>query len=352
MNRATGRAAALALAAALAGCGGGKPHPVASAAAPVRTAPVELREVDIGYSAEAVVEAVRQSTVAAQISGRIVDLRFDVGDRVKKGDIIARIDERAATQALAASEAQVRSAEATLTNARAQYERSRQLFTQKFISQAALDKSEADFKAAESQMRAMLAGAGQVATERSFATIVAPYSGVVSARLVQLGEMATPGKPIMTGFDPSSLRATATVPASEVAAIQAGGKARVEIPAIGRWIEGKSVTVVPAADPRTHSSEVRIELPEDVKGVYPGVFARAHFIVGRAARLMVPLEAVLHRSELTAVYVVDESGTPRLRQVRLGTVSDERGIEVLAGVKPGERVALEPVKAGMASARS
>ncbi len=339
-----------ALAAVLVGCGGSQPPAPHAAAAALAGAPVELREVELTRSAEAVVEAVRQSTVASQIAGRIVDLPFDVGDRVKKGDVIARIDERAATQALAASEAQVRSAQATLANARAQYERSRQLFAQKFISQAALDKSEADFKSAQSQLKAMLAGAGQAATERSFATIVAPYSGVVSARPVQLGEMATPGKPIMTGFDPSSLRVTATVASSEVPAIQAGGGARVEIPSVGRWIEAKSITIVPSADPRTHSTEIRIDLPGDVQGIYPGIFARAHFVVGRAPRLMVPREAVMHRGELTAVYVLGEDGGPQLRQVRLGDVSDERGLEVLAGLKPGERVALDPVKAGMATA--
>jgi multidrug efflux pump subunit AcrA (membrane-fusion protein) len=115
-------------------------------------------------------------------------------------------------------------------------------------------------------------------------------------------------------------------------------------------VDAKSITVVPSADPRTHSTQVRIDLPEDIRGVYPGVFARAHFGVGRAPRLMVPREAVLRRSELTAVYVVPASGAPLLRQVRLGTVSDERGVEVLAGLKPGERVALDPIAAGMATA--
>jgi RND family efflux transporter MFP subunit len=310
---------------------------------------VELREVEITHSAEAIEEAVRQSTVSSQIAGRIVELRFDVGDRVERGAVIARIDERAATQAEAASRAQLGAAEAGLANARAGYERAQQLFAQKFVSQAALDKARAEFQAAESQMKATLAGAGQAATERGFATLVAPYGGVVSARHVQLGEMATPGKPIMTGFDPSTLRVVATVAAAQVASIQAGGKARIEIPAANRWVEAKSMTIVPVADPRTHSTQVRIELPDDVTGVYPGVFARAHFVTGRAARLMVPRESVLRRSELTAVYVVGDAGTPQLRQVRLGTVADERGIEVLAGLKAGERVALDPVAAGMQS---
>jgi RND family efflux transporter MFP subunit len=306
-----------------------------------------MRDVELTYSAEAVVEAVRQSTVAAQIAGRIVDLRFDVGDYVKKGEVIARIDERAASQAVAATEAQVRQAEAALRNARAEYERSKQLVAQKFLSQAALDRTEADYKAAQARVSALLAGAGQAQTERSFATIVAPYSGVVSARHVELGEMAVPGKPLMTGFDPGTLRVSATVPQAQVAAIRAGAKARVEVPSIAKWVEATELTIIPTADPRTHTTQVRLGLPADVRGIYPGIYARAHFVTGRAAALLVPRAAVVQRSELTAVYVIGEAGAPQLRQIRLGTAGDERSVEVLAGLRAGERVALEPVKAGM-----
>ena len=337
---------------ALGGCGDA-PAPKASAGPEFRAAAVEVREIDLAYSSEAVIEAVRQSTVSAQISGRIVELRFDVGDFVKQGEVIVRIDERAAGQALAASEAQVREADAAARNARVSYERSRQLLTQKFLSQAAVDKAEADSKQAQARLSAMLAGAGQAATERSFATIVAPYSGVVAARHVELGEMAVPGKPLMTGFDPSTLRAVANIPQAQVAAIQASGRARIEVPSLGRWIEVRQLSVVPSADPRTHTTRVRLELPEDVRGIYPGVFARAHFAIGRAPRLLAPREAVFQRSELTGVYVIDDTGVPRsrpqLRQIRLGTAGDERAVEVLAGLKPGERVALEPIKAGMAA---
>jgi len=339
------KAAAFLLALSLAACGSDEPASLAARVPALETAPVEVRDVELTYSAEAVVEAVRQSTVAAQIAGRIVELRFDVGDYVRKGEVIVRIDERAAAQALAASEAQVRQAEAALRNARAEYERARQLVTQKFLSQAALDRAEAEYKAAQERVSALLAGAGQAATERGFATVVAPYSGIVSARHVELGEMATPGKPLMTGFDPGTLRVTATVPQAQVAAIQAGAKARIELPSVARWIEAASLTIIPAADPRTHTTQVRIGLPAEVRGIYPGIYARAHFVTGRKPALLVPRAAVIRRSELTAVYVVSES--IQLRQIRLGTAGDEKAVEVLAGLRAGERVALEPVKAGM-----
>jgi RND family efflux transporter MFP subunit len=333
----------------LAACGAGEESTVATRAsgADLKTAPVELREAELTYSAEAVLEAVRQSTVAAQIPGRIVDIRFDVGDYVKKGEVIVRIDERAVAQAAAASEAQVAEAQAALANARASYERSKQLLAQKFISQSALDRAEAEYKAAQARVTALLAGAGQAATEASFATVVAPYSGIVAARHVELGEMAAPGKPLMTGFDPTTLRAVASVPQAQVGAIRALAKARVEVPSIGKWLDVRTVTIVPAADPRTHTTRIRLDLPGDVRGVYPGVYARAHFVTGRALKLLVPREAILRRSEVTAVYVVGEQGAVSLRQIRLGSAGDERALEVLAGLKPGERVALDPVKAGI-----
>ena len=347
------RSLAVLAAIALAGCGSEAPPPPKASPPPqLASAPVELREIDLTYSVEAVLEAVRQSTVSAQIAGRIVDLRFDVGDAVKKGEVIVRIDARAASQAVAASEAQVSEAQAALANARAQHERNRQLLSQKFISHAALDQSEAAYKAAQARVTALLAGAGAAATERSFATIVAPYSGIVSARHVELGEMATPGKPLMTGFDPDTLRAAANVPQAQLAAIQASGRAKIELPSLGQWIESRRLTVVPSADPRTHTTRVRIDLPADLEGVFPGIFARAHFITGRAAKLLVPRAAVLRRSEVTAVYVLDDSGIAHLRQIRLGTAGDERAIEVLSGLKAGERVALEPVKAGLAAPRN
>mgnify|MGYP000191507496 CR=1 FL=1 len=318
----------------------------ALAALPFPVGTVEFREVDQTYAAEGLVEAVKQSTVSAQIAGRIVELNFDVGDYVKQGQVIARIDESVVGAQAAGSQAQVAQARALLENARAQYERSKQLFAQKFISQAALDKATSEYRAAQAQAAASLAGAGEAAATRRFATLVAPYSGVVSARHVELGEMAMPGKPIMTGFDPKDLRVEVSVPEYKLAAVRALSRATVELPAIHKWVKATQVTILPAADVRTHATRVRLDLPPDSRDIYPGMFARAHFAVGRAQKLLVPAQAVLRRSELTAVYVVDANNNVQLRQIRAGEPMGEGQVEVLAGLTPGERVALDPVQAG------
>ena len=322
-------------------------QPSAALTQPVRLAPVEYRDVDTMYSTEAVVEAVRQSTISAQLMGRVVDLRADVGDRVRAGQMIARIDEREAAQAVAGSEAQVAQARANLENARLNLDRARQLLESKFVSQSAVDRAESEFKAASAQLKAAEAAAGQATVSRGYSTVVAPFTGVISARQVEVGEMASPGKPLFTAFDPTDMRVIAEVPQSQVADIKANGRAMVEVPSTGQWIKVKSMTLVPAADPRTHSTRVRLDLGDEEKGVYPGVYARAHFAVGRAKKLVVPAASLLRRSEVSGVYVVDAQGAVQFRQGRVGEPAGEGYIEVLAGVSPGEKVALEPVKAGM-----
>jgi RND family efflux transporter MFP subunit len=319
----------------------------AHAAEQLAVAPVQYREVEQTYSVEGLVEATRQSTVSAQISGRIKEINFDVGSRVNKGQVILRIDEREAAQALAGSNAQVMQAQVTLQNAKATYERSRQLFEQKFISQSALDKAQADFQVARAQAAASEASAGQASLTRGYSDVIAPYGGLVAARLVEVGEMVTPGKPMMIGFDPAEMRVIVNVPQYKLQDIGMQPKVMVELPSLNRWIKAASISVQPLADARTHSTQVRVYLPNNESGVYPGMFVRAHFVIGKATKLVIPSSAVLHRSEVVAVYVVDNKNTVKLRQIRLGETTADGSIEVLAGLNPGENVALDPVNAGM-----
>lgn len=316
-------------------------------AEPAPTAKVELREVELTYPADGLVEAVRQATVAAQVQGRVVEMRVDAGDRVRRGDVLARIDEREAAQALAGADANVASAQANLTNAQASYERTKNLYAQKFVSKAALDQAESAWRAALAQLKAAEAGRGQAGTARSFTTITAPIGGVVAQRHAEQGEMAAPGKPLLTLYEPGSLRVVANVPQYRLADVRQGLRARIEFPESGRWVEASAVTVLPTADARSHTVEVRAALPAEAQGIVPGMYARVHFVTGRAKKLVLPGDAVLRRGEVTAVYVVAPEGKTSLRQVRLGEAVAGGAVEVLAGIAAGESVSLEPVKTGI-----
>ncbi len=298
------------------------------------TVVVRPHPVDLTLPVEATVEAVAQTTLTAQTSGRVIEMRVDAGQIVRKGDLLVRIDAREASEVAAGASAQY-------INAKANYERMKNLQKQSFISAAALDKAKADFEAAQ-------ASRGQAGVSVGYASVTAPISGVVAQRLIEQGETAAPGRPLLTIYDPNGLRVTASIPQYQLSQMRSVKEARVEFPDLGQWVDAKAVTLLPTADAATHVSQVRVGLPADLKNVIPGMFARVHFIIGRAQRMTVPAAAVVRRGEVAAVYVHNEQGALSLRQLRLGEVSGGNEIEVLAGLTSGERVVLDPIKAGIA----
>ncbi len=313
------------------------------------TLEVVVRDFAQTLAAEGVVEAVKQTTLGAQVAGRIVALNVKAGDTVRAGQVLARIDARTADQAVAASLSQVAEAEANLANAKRKHERNVDLLAQKFVSQAAVDQSEADFKAAQAQFAAVKANAGQASAAQSFNTITAPYAGVVGATLAEMGDMAQPGRPLVTVFDPRDLRVTATLPQEALPRLKLAEPVRVEIASLGRSVTATKVTVIPLADARTHTTRIRLDLPA-AEGVLPGQFARARFVTGGVRALAVPATAVLRRGEVTAIYVVDAQGRAQLRQVRAGEEVGEGFVEILSGLSAGERIAQNPVQAGLSPA--
>jgi multidrug efflux system membrane fusion protein len=291
------------------------------------------------------VEAVRQTAVAAQISGAIVALDVKAGDVVKAGQVLVRIDAHAADQTVAASEAQVQSARAALEVSTKEFERQKQLYERKYTSQAALERAEAQFKATQAQVAAQIAQAGAARAQSGFFVVKAPYGGVVAEVPVALGDMALPGRPLLALYDPSALRVTVAVPQTAVAALPAAPAIKVELPGFSgdrQWITPSRVELLPTVDPGTHTVQVRLDLPASIQGVKPGTFARAWLPGQRVApRFFVPATAVVRRAEMTGLYVIDPEGRPILRQVRLGRAGNDT-VEILSGAAAGERVALDP----------
>lgn len=294
---------------------------------------VAPHRVDLSFPAEALVEAVQQTTVGAQIAGRVIEVKADAGQSVKKGEVLMRIDAREAEEA-------ARAANAQYANARLNYERTKSLVAQKFMSAAALDKARADYDAAAANRAA--AGASE-----SHATIVAPLTGVVARRHAELGDMATPGKPLFTLYEPGGLRVTASIPQYRLSDMRGVKTARVEFPELGKWVDATAVKLLPTADTATHVSQVRVSLPP-VPEATPGMFARVHFVLGQAEKLTVPATAVVRRGEVAAVYVQGADQRLSLRQLRLGDAVGAGEIEVLAGLSAGDKVITDPVKAAIA----
>jgi membrane fusion protein, multidrug efflux system len=294
---------------------------------------------------DGVVEALRQTVMAAQVSGAVVDIKVKVGDRVAAGQLLMRLDARAADQSAAASDAQVRAARAAQDVAAKEFARQKQLAADQFISAAALDRAEAEFKAAQAQAAAQLAQARAVRTQSGFYVVNAPYAGIVSEVPVMQGEMAMPGRALLTLFDPGALRVSASVPQSAAASIGDGKSVQAEIPSLPtaakRLQTPTRVQVLPAADLATHTVTLRADLAAGLAGAMPGQFARLWLpSVSAATSPWVPAQAIVRRAEMTGLYVLDGKGQPLLRQVRLGR-SDGTQVEVLSGLNVGEQVATD-----------
>jgi RND family efflux transporter MFP subunit len=317
----------------------------------VRAAP---QSVAVGFEFDGVVEPVKQTIVSAQASGRIVQFLVSAGDRVRAGQLLATIDDRDTQEGLQRSHAQVAQAEAELRNAQANARRTRDLKAQGFVSSAALDTAEANLQSATAARDQATAGARQSALAQGFTRVTAPYDGWVRETLVQTGELAVPGKPLLTIYAPLPLRAVVHVPLSRGAAARAATQVEVRTGGNGAagWFKPVTREALPAADAVAQTVEWRLELPAGPAATLaPGQQVRVRFSGTEAVHMLVPSTAILRRGELTAVYVASPQAGFVLKAVRLGAEHSEAGVEVLAGLSPQELVAVDPIKAGLAGAR-
>ena len=312
------------------------------------------KSVSTGYELDGVVEAVRQATVSAQATGRVASLQVKVGDKVRAGQVLATIDDRDTQTGVARSQAQVAQAEAELANAQANVQRTRDLRKQGFVSQAALDVAETQYKAAQAGREGAGAGAQQARLAQSFTQVTAPFEGYVMETLVQAGDLAVPGKPVATVYAPQPLRVAVQVPASMAQTARSAKSIELQVGGAGdaaQWVAPASQQGVTAADPVSQTLTWKMDVPAAVAAqMIPGQQTRVRFVGGMAQRMVVPQAAVLRRGELTAVYVAADKGFV-LKAVRLGAVHGD-SIEVLAGLRAGDAVAANAIQAGLAGAQA
>jgi RND family efflux transporter MFP subunit len=272
--------------------------------------------------------------------------------------LLARIDERELAAGVAAGDAGVAQAQAALAQARQNAQRTRELRAQGFVAAAALDTAQAQLDAAEAAVAAAQAGRQQAALARGHSSITAPFDGIVRATHAEAGELAAPGKPLLTLYAPGRLRASVMLPLSRAADARGAREVQVLL-ADGRVLVPQRRTELPGADAMSQTVEWRLDLAPPAatataaEALMPGQPVRVRFVGAAAAAsgapLSIPAAALLRRGELTAVYAVAE-GRFVLKAVRTGAPVAGQ-VPVLAGLKAGERIAADAVKAGLAGAR-
>jgi RND family efflux transporter MFP subunit len=295
---------------------------------------------------EGSVEAVNKSTISAQTAGRIKTINFDVDDFVKAGSVIVTFYDTEHKSRLKQAESALMAATAQRVSAQQDFNRTAKLFAKGTVAKSRYDTAKSSIDSAKAREESAKAAVQQAKEQLDYTVVRAPYSGFVVERHIQIGEIANPGKPLMTGFSLEKLRVKAEVPQQFAAAIRKGGQAIIYGPN-KVVIQSSDLTVFPFADPKSNTVTIRIALPEGTKSVFPGMLVKTAFKVGQSTNISIPLSAVVHRGELVGVYIIDKNEKIQLQQIRIGRKHGKDRVEVLAGLKDGDKLALDPLMASI-----
>ena len=308
----------------------------------LKTYTTKLEAAPLERSFDGTIEAVNQGTVSAQTSGRVAQVLYDVNDFVPAGAVIVRLRGTEQRANLGQAEAALNEATAAEAEVQKRYARVLELLKEHIVSQQQVDQISAERDAAVARLASARAGVDAAKEGVSYTEVRAPYAGIVTKRYVEVGESVRPGTLLMSGLSLQFLRVNVDLPQSVVEKVRTIRKAAIYVD--GKRVEAKRITIFPEATAQSDTFKTRVDLPENATDLYPGMFVKVAFVTGEARRLLIPASALVERSEITAVYVVDDKGRTTLRQVRLGHRFDGR-IEVLAGLRAGETVAIDPIAA-------
>ncbi len=361
--------AVLIAASLLAGCGSAQ-RPASSSVETISGVKLEtaiLSPAPQIYEAVGTIRSVNTSVLNAQIGGAVREVRVQAGDRVRAGQLLALIDDRAARAQAEAAQAGVQEASHGLAEveqglaaatadrqfAEATFRRYETLLKKNSVSRQEFDGVEAKYKAAlanerslsarqlemEARNRQVQAQKSSAETGLSYARIVAPMDGVVTQKSVDTGTVVMPGMPILTIEDPSRYRLEASVPDEFLARVKLSEEVKVTTnrgDATGRVSE-----IVPASDPASRTFLVKIGLPKECR-CQSGEYAKASLPVGEQKTLSVARAGLVSHGELEGLFVADSAGQVQFRLVKTGKTFGDR-VEVLSGLEAGERVAVTQV---------
>lgn len=355
----------------MAGCHGGEPARTPGTVETMRARVVESQEKQVpeNLRSTGTVHARETATVSSQVMGRIQQMLVREGDRVRAGQTLVVLDGAALRAQLEQAQAGLKAAQnaqvAAQTNAAlaaSTLDRYKQLESEKSVSPQEMDEvsrraeaAAASLEAVRAQTDAARAQESGARTMMSYTRLVAPFAGVVTARMADPGTMAAPGVPLLQVDRAGALQLDATVDESMIGAIHKGMKVPVTIAggasaAMGEAnIAGTVAEIAPAADPSSHSFTVKIDLASSSQA-RAGMYGTAEFADGIRNAILVPRSAVVARGSLNCVYVLDSQGIAQLRYLTLGAVRGNL-VEVLSGVSAHERLVDAPSDRELAGKR-
>ena len=324
--------------------------PVTASGNELETAEVSKQLLSREFRLDGTVEAIHKATISAQTAGSVQQILFDVDDYVEKGAVIVQLKDVSQQAQLKKAQAGEKEAVSHLAKAQDEYNRIKNIYAKKVVSKSKMDEATHTLSAAKARLESARANLEEAREQLSYTRVTAPYSGIVTERHIEVGENVQPGSKLMTGVSLNKLRVNVDVPQSLINKIRQYNKAYVYVESLItqdlNQVAVDNITVYPVADSASNTFKVRLDLPEGIEGLFPGMFVKASLVTGEKQVLIVPKQSIVYRSEVTAVYVVADDGTINLRHIRIGGISNNSQI-VLSGLEEGEKVALQPVEAGI-----
>jgi RND family efflux transporter MFP subunit len=298
---------------------------------------VSFTRLPVTTEAVGAIQARCRMEISPKVSAHIVSIPVRAGQQVNKGDLLVRCDERDLKARLMQAREVLRRSEAERELAASDHRRDRGLFEKTVIPRAEFEKTDARLKGAVAEVERAKEAIREAEVTLGYAEIRSTADGTVIDRFAEPGDLAMPGKTLLTLYARDELWLEAEVREKEAARLRTGEQYAVKIDATGEQMSGKLVEIVPSADPASRTVTARIALSES-KGLYPGMFGRLLIPAGDAEYLLIPRDALLYAGQIAMVDVVS-GGVLRRRAVQPGRKFGER-VEVLSGLAPGERVAL------------
>lgn len=312
-----------------------------SSAAPVNTVNANVVQVDAGNinmvtTSPGNVVAEQQAQIASRLMGFIREINVDVGQPVKAGQRLFSIDPTDIQGQVSQAGAGLAQAQAALVDAKNDYDRFETLYKEQAIPKAQWDKTRLQYQVAQQQVAAAKAGMNTASAQMRYATLTAPFAGVITQKLAYAGDLATPGRPVLVLENPEKLQVQTQVPADVYAHLQIGTPVTISTQDQSAVLTGKIAKLVPIADPMSRSYLVKVDLPAGHK-LKSGMFVQVGYVLGQRAALRVPSSAVLDRAGITGVFILDQQNIAHYRMVRVGE-SNNGMTEIQSGVSAGERV--------------
>lgn len=343
-KKTVGVAALLAIASVLSACGGHDEHPALASSQPELKTQAELFKVQnqslpvFALFPGSVITS-DQISISSRVMGYVRSVDVHEGQTVKSGDTLLTIDSTDVTSAINQAQAAVNKAWAALADAKNNYERYANLYKENAVPKQMFEQMQTAYKVAQSNYSAAIAGLKQAKSQLTYVKITAPFSGTITSRSVDPGQMATPGLPLMTLQGSGQKQVEVQLTSQAFATLKLGDPVTVrytDFQGGQHQFQGTVERMVDATDPVTHTHTVKIGVPENVK-VRSGNYVVVEIAVAHETGMLVPLSAIHDRGGIRGVFVLDDQNRAWFRMVRLGHVIDGKQV-ILSGLVPGERL--------------